>query len=91
MKKVADMGGEMQLSLALGKKEAARRVKRHREKWVTEEDFEWMAEHGVNTVRLPVGWWATKKPTPQHFVPGALNYVDKVSSARTKEEQHLFT
>jgi len=27
-------GGEMQLSLALGKKEAGRRVKAHREKWV---------------------------------------------------------
>jgi len=25
--------------------------------WIRECHFEWMAAHGVNTVRLPLGWW----------------------------------
>ena len=32
-------------------------IKAHRDTWVSEADFEFMARLGVNAVRLPVGYW----------------------------------
>ena len=32
-------------------------IKTHRDTWVTEADFAFMASIGVNSVRLPVGYW----------------------------------
>ena len=76
------MGGEPQLVLALGKEEASRRLRRHRERWVREEDFKWLAAVGANAVRLPVGWWALTDTAPEEFVDGAGAYLEKVSQGR---------
>jgi aryl-phospho-beta-D-glucosidase BglC (GH1 family) len=32
-------------------------IQTHRASWVTEADFAFMASIGVNSVRLPVGYW----------------------------------
>jgi len=32
-------------------------LERHWDMWITEKDFQWMASIGVNTVRLPLGYW----------------------------------
>jgi hypothetical protein len=32
-------------------------LERHWDTWITEKDFQWMATIGVNTVRLPLGYW----------------------------------
>ena len=32
-------------------------IQAHRDTWVTEADFSFMASLGVNAVRLPVGYW----------------------------------
>ncbi|CAI5474611.1 unnamed protein product [Closterium sp. Yama58-4] len=77
LSKLADMGGEAQLMLALGREEAERRLQQHREEWVGEGDFEWLAKQGVNAVRIPVGWWVAVDPTPEEFVEGALDLLDK--------------
>lgn len=77
LRKLSDMGGEMQLVLALGREEAEKRLRKHREEWIREEDFDWMAAHGVNSVRIPVGWWIAKSPAPSEFVDGSLEYLDK--------------
>ena len=36
---------------------AAERMRRHLDSFVTEEDFEWLAARGFNSVRVPVGYW----------------------------------
>ncbi|CAI7812542.1 unnamed protein product, partial [Closterium sp. NIES-53] len=77
LSKLADMGGEAQLMLALGREEAERRLQQHREEWVGEGDFEWLARQGMNAVRIPVGWWVAVDPTPEEFVEGALELLDK--------------
>ncbi len=33
------------------------RLREHRETFITEADFRWLAERGLNAVRLPVGYW----------------------------------
>jgi len=37
--------------------EAAVRMRRHLATFVTEDDFAWLAAHGFNAVRVPLGYW----------------------------------
>lgn len=37
---------------------AAEKVAQHHKTFITEEDFHWLAEHGINAVRIPIGYWA---------------------------------
>jgi glucan 1,3-beta-glucosidase len=50
-------------------------LKKHRDTFITEEDFIWIKNHGIDTVRLPVGHWLFKAEYP-YFE--AKEYVDKV-------------
>ncbi|CAG2173278.1 unnamed protein product [Oppiella nova] len=58
--------------------------------FITENDFVQMSQHGVNVVRLPVGWWQIYDPqggaskaklnwyiTPTNYNVGGLAYIDK--------------
>jgi glucan 1,3-beta-glucosidase len=49
-------------------------LKKHRDTFITENDFQWIKEHGINTVRIPVGHWLFKADYP-YFE--AKDYVDK--------------
>jgi glucan 1,3-beta-glucosidase len=62
-------GDEYTLCQALGKDKATARLKQHRETWITEGDFQWMKAHGLNAVRLPVGYWVLEDNPP--FISGA--------------------
>jgi glucan 1,3-beta-glucosidase len=63
---------EYGLCLALGNR-AESRLQKHRETFITEDDFRWIRNCGLNAVRLPVGYWALEAPKP--FVPAA-DFVD---------------
>ena len=49
--------GERALVRELGFNIAAERLKKHRDTYITEKDFEWIAAQGFDFVRLPVGYW----------------------------------
>lgn len=61
-------GDEYSLCQALGKERAAALLKQHRETWITADDFKWLAAHGINAVRLPVGYWVAEENPP--FITG---------------------
>lgn len=44
--------------------EALERLRHHRETYITKKDFEWLSKHGINSVRLPVGYWALQSDAP---------------------------
>ena len=44
--------------------QARGRLNRHRETFITAEDFRWTKDCGLNAVRLPVGYWALEAPKP---------------------------
>lgn len=52
---------------------AATKLDRHRREFITEEDFKWLASHGINAVRIPVGYWILKDDGP--YVQG-VKYLD---------------
>lgn len=66
--------GEIALVQELGREEAKRRLSRHRETFISEADFRWIAEAGFSFVRLPVGYWLFEPD--EHFVMGR-DYVDQ--------------
>jgi glucan 1,3-beta-glucosidase len=49
-------------------------LKRHRDNFIVESDFKWIADHGLNAVRLPVGHWVFGGYQP--FLASSI-YVDK--------------
>jgi glucan 1,3-beta-glucosidase len=53
------------------------RLDRHRETFITAEDFRWIKNCGLNAVRLPVGYWALEGSKPfvecSRFIDFALD------------------
>ncbi len=58
----------------LPEEELHRRIRKHRDTYVTEEDFAWIAEKGINLVRIPVPYFVFGDRKP--FM-GCIQYVDK--------------
>jgi glucan 1,3-beta-glucosidase len=54
---------EYSLCSALGP-EAERRILRHRDSFITEADFRWLAMRGINAVRVPFGYWLIEEDGP---------------------------
>jgi glucan 1,3-beta-glucosidase len=54
--------------------DAENRLKTHRDMFITETDFVWLAEHGINTIRLPIGYWLFGDEPP--YI-GTVEYVDR--------------
>lgn len=70
------------LSRELGKRAMTARMDLHRETWITEADFIWLKSHGVNAVRLPLGYWDVVDRTPfgspmDPFPSGGSKYVQR--------------
>lgn len=52
---------------------ASATVTNHRKTFITEADFIWLADHGINAVRIPVGYWLIDGDAP--YAAGA-KYLD---------------
>jgi glucan 1,3-beta-glucosidase len=55
---------EYTLCEELGKAKARERLKRHRDTWVTDDDFRWLHARGINAVRLPVNYGIAEENPP---------------------------
>lgn len=33
-------------------------LEKHWDTWITEDDFDWLQQKGINTVRIPIGYWS---------------------------------
>jgi len=75
-----DAGDEFHLCQALGSKSKSQ-LERHRETFITAEDFRWIKNSGLNSVRLPVGYWALEAPKPyvsaSDYIEFALDQAQK--------------
>lgn len=65
---------ETDLCAKLPRAELMRRLKEHRDTYITLEDFKWIAARGVNVIRLPVPHFVFDDCEP--YV-GCVEYVDK--------------
>ena len=76
-------GGEHKTIEYLGHANGDWRFDQHYKTWITEGDIAEIAQRGLNTVRVPVGFWIagfdkTGGTDWQTFAPGSLNYLDKL-------------
>uniref|UniRef100_A0A7S4RIQ4 glucan 1,3-beta-glucosidase n=1 Tax=Alexandrium monilatum TaxID=311494 RepID=A0A7S4RIQ4_9DINO len=69
-----DAVDEYGLMEALDKEVARERMEKHWSSWITEDDIAWLGDHGINTVRVPFGYWMVFPSPP--FVEGQLKYLD---------------
>lgn len=53
-----------------------RRIKEHRQTFITENDFKWLHTHGINLVRIPVGHWLFDTTDIQHL-DNAMSWAEK--------------
>ncbi|GAB2230420.1 hypothetical protein Drorol1_Dr00014685 [Drosera rotundifolia] len=68
--------GEYQVTNGWGS-QAKQIMQNHWNSFITEDDFVFMSQHGLNTVRVPVGWWIAYDPNPPApFVGGSLQALD---------------
>ncbi|KAJ6264381.1 Glucan 1,3-beta-glucosidase [Drechslerella dactyloides] len=67
---------EYKLCKVLGKDACLARLQAHWSTWLTEQDFKDIKTVGLNTVRIPIGYWAFQ-PNPDGFVNGQVAYLDK--------------
>lgn len=50
------------------------RLRRHRDGFITEQDFKWLQQNGIEAVRLPIGYWLFGDEAP--YI-GTVEYVDR--------------
>ncbi|CAB4313820.1 unnamed protein product [Prunus armeniaca] len=69
--------GEYQITNGYGPDKAPQVLQDHWNSYITEDDFRFLSSNGLNAVRIPVGWWIAKDPTPpKPFVGGSLQALD---------------
>lgn len=61
----------------LGKREAEKSLEEHWSSFYTEEDFQDIVDHGINMVRIPVGYWAFGLLEDDPYVQGQEYYLDQ--------------
>ena len=69
-----DAKDEYSLCTALGREAAEKRLREHRDTFITRDDFAWLKSHGFDAVRLPIGYWLLEPDGP--FV-GGMEYLDR--------------
>ncbi|XP_039161270.1 probable glucan 1,3-beta-glucosidase A [Eucalyptus grandis] len=73
--------GEFQLTNGLGPQKAAKVMRDHWRTFIVEDDFKFIAENGLDAVKIPIGWWIASDPNPPPpYVGGSLAFLDNAFS-----------
>lgn len=68
---------EVELQQALGATTYNNRLRQHYETFITEDDFRRMASIGLNSVRLPLPWYAFGSQNDAQSYISVIDYVDR--------------
>ncbi|KAL4197536.1 hypothetical protein AMTRI_Chr04g188730 [Amborella trichopoda] len=75
---VNTLQGEYQITNGYGPEKATKVMNDHWNSFIVEDDFKFMSKNGINSVRIPVGWWIASDPAPPSpFVGGSLKALDR--------------
>ncbi|MGH9971049.1 MAG: glycoside hydrolase family 5 protein [Pyrinomonadaceae bacterium] len=66
---------ETQLGAVLGPAAVRSHLLKHRESFIKESDFKWIAERGLNALRIPVGHWILEPTGPLVNAPEVLDWA----------------
>ncbi|XP_019194607.1 PREDICTED: glucan 1,3-beta-glucosidase A-like [Ipomoea nil] len=77
MTNTGGLHGEFQVTNGYDPFVAPTVMKEHWKTFIVEDDFKFISRNGLNTVRIPVGWWIASDPhPPKPFVGGSLKALD---------------
>ena len=79
-----EAGDEWEFSQTPGARE---KIEKHRQTFVTEADFAWIAAHGLDAVRLPIGYWTLEEHAP--YFSGAAHVDNAMKWAKAHDLQVL--
>ena len=66
---------------SLGQDKADKAFKGHWASWITKDDISQMKQYGLNTIRIPVGYWMKEDlvdSSSEHFPKGGFDYLAQV-------------
>lgn len=72
---------EFDCVVALGQDKANAAFTKHWESWITEQDLDTIKSYGLNTIRVPIGYWIKEDlvyKDSEHFPQGGLAYLDRL-------------
>ena len=72
-----DIPPEYTFCQTLGSTEAHNRLSSHWNTWIVESDFANIAAAGLNSVRIPIGYWAVSPRSGDPYVQGAYTVLGK--------------
>ncbi|KAF8473250.1 glycoside hydrolase superfamily [Kalaharituber pfeilii] len=67
---------EYTLSQKLGREETIKLLTPHWENWITFSDLEQIKNHGLNHIRIPIGYWSVAPLDGDPYVQGQIQYLD---------------
>ncbi|KAF2640280.1 glycoside hydrolase [Massarina eburnea CBS 473.64] len=82
-----DQKSEFDCMRKLGKEAGNAAFQNHWDTWITEEDMDKMKEYGINTVRVPVGYWMVEETIEKNsepFATGSLAKMDRLAEWAAK-------
>lgn len=59
---------------------AVAKLREHQKTFIREEDFKWLAAHGYNAVRVPVGYWVLDGDEPYRSCIGRLDWAVRMAA-----------
>ncbi|KAJ1824502.1 hypothetical protein LPJ60_000714 [Coemansia sp. RSA 2675] len=62
----------------LGKPECMRRLNNHWATWVQESDISTLASLNINTLRIPIGYWALAPDLSEPYIQGQIPYLRRI-------------
>ncbi|WWC87111.1 uncharacterized protein L201_001997 [Kwoniella dendrophila CBS 6074] len=71
----SDAADEWHLCLDLGKKKCLSTLQDHWKSFFTRDDFEEIKEAGLNSLRIPIGYWAVDLQDDEPYVSGQYPYL----------------
>ena len=74
-------GSEFDCVSALGQSAANSAFQHHWDTWTTQQDIEQMKSYGLNTIRIPIGYWIREDlvyTDSEHFPQGGLKYLERI-------------
>ncbi|KAE8715808.1 Basic helix-loop-helix DNA-binding superfamily protein, putative isoform 1 [Hibiscus syriacus] len=72
-----NLHGDYQLAKGYGHNKAKQVLEKHINSFLNVGDFDFLYRHGINTVRIPVGWWIAYDPDPPAPFIGGTAYSIK--------------
>lgn len=55
--------------------DARQKLREHQKTWIEERDFKWLHDHGIDAVRLPIGYWILDGDDPYVSSIGRLDWA----------------